>query len=103
MSRLKLTQDSPDKATEFSGDSSDSNVSVFALIEVPGLFGETMLGFENNCDNSRRLSLASSVHNQVGCGSMSVVPGRFEQETSDVHVASLGDGSAIFFVIGRAF
>jgi len=57
-----LIQDGPDEAAEFSGNSRDSNMSVFALIEVPELFGEAMLGFDGNSDDSRRLSLASSVH-----------------------------------------
>ena len=34
---------------------------------------------------------------------MSVVPGSFDQKTSDVDVARLGDGSTIFFITGGSF
>jgi hypothetical protein len=42
----QLNENSPDKATEFSGHGSDGDVTVFALLQTPEFFVETVLGFQ---------------------------------------------------------
>jgi hypothetical protein len=96
-----LIENGPDKAAEFSGDGRDRNVSVFTLVEVPELFVETVLGFEGNGDNSRWLTLSAPVEDEVSASSMAVVPGSFDQESSDVGVTGFGNGSPMFFIAGR--
>jgi hypothetical protein len=71
-----LIEYGPDKAAEFSGNSGNSNVSMFALVEVPELFVESVLSFDG--DNGWRLTLATSVEDEVSSGAMSVVPGSFD-------------------------
>ena len=97
-----MIQDGPDEATEFSGDGSDGDVTVFALVEVPEFFVETILGFEGNGDDIRWLSLAASVEDQVRASPVSVVPGGLEEKASDVDITSFGDTTTILFGAGRA-
>lgn len=44
MFRLQLIQDGPGEASEFSGHGGDGNATMFSLIEVPELSGESVLG-----------------------------------------------------------
>jgi hypothetical protein len=53
-------------------------MTMFSLIEVPKLFMKTVLGFESDGDNVRGLSLTTSIQDQFGSGSVSVVPGSFD-------------------------
>lgn len=88
-----IVQDSPDKATEFSGDSCNSDVAMLALIESPELFVESVLGFESNSNDGWVLSLSPSVQDEICAGAVSIIPGSFHQESSGVDVASFGDWS----------
>jgi hypothetical protein len=99
--RLQLNQDCPDEATEFSGDSGDSDVAMFALIEVPELFVESVLSFECNGNDVGGLPLATAVEDEVSRSLMSIVPGSLNQETPDVAVTRFGDRSPMFFVARR--
>jgi hypothetical protein len=97
----RLIQDGPDEATEFSGDGGNGNVAVFALIQMPELFVEPVLGFQGNGNDRRRLSLTSSVQDEISPCTMAIVPGGFDQETPDMNVASFGNGATVFFIAGR--
>lgn len=96
-------QDGPDKATEFTGDSSDGDVPVFTLVKAPELFVETMLSFESDGDDVWGLPLSSASQDQVCTRAMAVVPGGLDQKPADVDVAGFGDGAPIFFVARGVF
>ena len=52
---VQCFQDSPNKTAEFSGDSGNGNMTMFALVETPELFVEPVLGLESNGNNGWRL------------------------------------------------
>ena len=93
----------PHKTGEFSGNGGDGDMPVFTLVESPELLVETMLGFQGNSDNGRGLPLATSFQDQIGTTSVTVVPGGFDQESSGVNVAGLGDGTSSLAISGRSF
>ena len=66
-------QDSPDEATKFSGDRSDSDMTMFALVKSVELFVKPVLSLESNANDLRRLSLATSIQNEFGGNSIPVV------------------------------
>ena len=69
-------------------------MTMLALIEVPELFVETVLGLESDRNDGKRLSLTTSVQDKLGSCSVSVVPGGFDQKASGMDVPRLGDGSS---------
>jgi hypothetical protein len=93
----------PDETTEFTGNSCNGDVPVFALVKTPELFVETMLSFESDSDDIRRLTLSSAVQDQFCPGAMAVVPSGLDQKPADVDVASLGDGTSILLVARGVF
>jgi hypothetical protein len=60
------------------------------------LFVESVLSFECNGDNLRRLSLSASVQDEISSGSVTVIPGSLDQKAASVDVAGLGDGPTTF-------
>jgi hypothetical protein len=53
------------ETTEFSGDGSDRDVTVFTQFELPDFFLESVLIFHGDRDDGRGLPLAPSLQNQV--------------------------------------
>ena len=98
-----VVQDCPDKATEFPSNGRDGHMSMFALVEPMELFVESVLSFECNGDNLRRLSLSPSVQDQIRSGSVTVIPGSLNEETAGMDVAGFGDGSTAFSFTGGVF
>jgi hypothetical protein len=78
-------------------------MTTFPMIKMPELFVEPALSFESNGDDLRRLSLSTSVQDEIGTSTVTVIPGGFDEESSSVDVACLGDGSATFFLTRRVF
>ena len=66
------------------------------MVETPELLVKPMLGFEGDGDDLWWLTLTATVQDEVGPGAMVVVPGGFDEQTTDMDVAGLGDGSPAF-------
>lgn len=73
---------------------------MFACIQSPELFMETMLCFHGDRDNIGRLSLAASIQDQVSATAMPIVPGSFDHEPSGMDVPCLRDRSSSLVVSG---
>ena len=96
-------QYSPHKPTELSGDGGDGNVPMFSLVESPELFVETVLGFYGDGDDSRGLTLATSLQDQICTTTVVVVPGRLDEEPSGMNVTGLGDRTSSLAISGGPF
>jgi len=62
-----------------------------------------MLGLDGDGDDSRGLTLATSLQDQVGTTAVVVVPGRLDKEPSGVNITGLGDGPSSLAISGGAF
>ena len=76
---------------------------VFTFVESPELLVETVLGLHGDGDDIRGLTLATSLQDQIGATSVTVVPGRLDKEPSGVNVTGLGEGTSSFTIPGGAF
>ncbi len=96
-------EDGPDEAAEFSGNGGDGNMSVFSLIKPEELLGESVLGFEGDSDDVRRLPLPAPIEDKSRSGTMVVVPCSFDEQSSDVGITGFGNGSSILPGAGGVF
>jgi hypothetical protein len=75
-------------------------MTVFTLIKANKFSVKSVLSLESDRDDGRGLTLTSSVENEFGSSTVTVVPGSFDQESPGVRVAGLGDGTTAFNVAG---
>ena len=69
-------------------------MSMFAMIESPELFVESVLGLDRNGDDIGGLALSSTIQDEIGATLMAIVPGGLCEDASAVRVAGLGDGTS---------
>lgn len=98
---MVCVENGPDKAGEFPGHGGDGDVTVLFLIESPELFVEPVLGLKRDGDDVGRLTLATSVQDEIGARAVAIVPGGFHQKSSGVGVAGFGDGTPAISLSGR--
>jgi hypothetical protein len=59
-------------------------MTMFAMVETPELFIESVLGFHCDGNNFRRLALTAPIENKIGTTAMAIVPGGFDKNTTAV-------------------
>src|SRR6266545_1907461 len=86
--------DCPDEAGEFSGDGDDGLSGAFATLDQARVFAmEPSFSFASDGKHFGRLTEASFREFETGTRAVAIVPGGFHQDTSQVGVASPGDGA----------